>query len=234
LRAAFGAISNLVFLTPKRQLLYVTDIRDSLITGVFEHLSCFFPGLLALGAHILPASAFSSLHERALHQAVARGIAHTCYLTYADMLTGLGADEVMMESFIEGRFDLGRWLGRVDISQKSSDIPGVSRLAPPLGQGEREAREYSLKSPVYLLRPEVRRSHIYRSAAHSLSFSQAVEAMYLMWKATGEDSWRERGWQIFVAIERTTRRRTAYASVHGVDGHEFGYLDTMPRQVALL
>lgn len=154
-RAAFGAIANLVFLTPKRQLLYVTDIRDNMITGVFEHLSCFFPGLLALGAHVLPASAFSSPHERALHEAVARGIAHTCYLTYADMPAGVGADEVIMESFVEGRFDLGQWLSRVDISQQSSAIPGVSRLAPPLKPGEREARDYSIKSPMYLLRPEV-------------------------------------------------------------------------------
>ena len=153
-----------MFITPRRQLLYVTDIRNDLITGVFEHLSCFFPGLLALGAHILPANAFSSSHERNLHKAVARGIAQTCYLTYADMPSGLGADEVMMEPYVEGRFELGRWLNRVDISQrangKSSSIPGVTRLAPPLKPTEREARDYVLKMPVYLLRPEVGRSHI--------------------------------------------------------------------------
>ena len=132
-----------------------------MITGVFEHLSCFFPGLLALGAHALPEDAFSSLHERNLHKAVARGIAHTCYLTYADMPTGLGADEVVMESSVEGRLHPGQWLSHVDIAQQSSDIPGVSRLAPSLKSGE--ARDYSLKSPVYLLRPEVCRSHIHRS-----------------------------------------------------------------------
>ena len=134
-----------------------------MITGVFEHLSCFFPGLLALGAHALPADAFSSPHERSLHEAVARGIAHTCYLTYADMPTGLGADEVVMESFVEGRLHMGQWLSHVDIAQQSSDIPGVSRLAPSLKSGEGEARDYHLKSPVYLLRPEVCRSHIHRS-----------------------------------------------------------------------
>jgi len=133
-----------------------------MITGVFEHLSCFFPGLLALGTHVLPPDVFSR-HERALHEAVARGIAHTCYLTYADMPSGLGADEVAMESFVEGRFDLGRWLGSVDISQQSSGIPGVSRLAPPLKPTERAARDYVLKSSAYLLRPEVCRSHIHRS-----------------------------------------------------------------------
>lgn len=134
-----------------------------MITGVFEHLSCFFPGLLALGAHALPADAFSSPHERNLHEAVARGIAHTCYLTYADMPTGLGADEVVMESFVDGRLHMGQWLSHVDIAQQSSDIPGVSRLAPSLKSGEGDAREYSLKSPMYLLRPEVCCSHIHRS-----------------------------------------------------------------------
>jgi len=133
-----------------------------MITGVFEHLSCFFPGLLALGIHILPAEAFS-LHERNLHEAVARGVAHTCYLTYADMPTGLGADQVMMESFIEGHFEMGQWLSHVDISQESSAILGVSQLAPPLKPGKGETRDYGLQSPVYLLRPEVCRSHIHRS-----------------------------------------------------------------------
>jgi len=62
---------------------------------------------------------------------------------------------------------------------------------------------------------------------------QAVESMYLMWKTTGQESWRERGWQMFQAMERNTRTRTAYASVQDVDAHRIRHLDGMPRSVAL-
>lgn len=57
--------------------------------------------------------------------------------------------------------------------------------------------------------------------------------MYLMWKTTGQESWRERGWHMFQAMERSTRTRTAYAAVQDVGAHQIGHLDAMPRSVAL-
>ena len=57
--------------------------------------------------------------------------------------------------------------------------------------------------------------------------------MYLMWKTTGQESWRQRGWQMFQAMERSTRTKTAYASVQDVDTDEIRHLDGMPRSVAL-
>jgi len=129
IRATTNIITNLLYLSPTRHLLYVTDTISSTFerrgspTHVFEHLSCFLPGLFALGAHTLPldnldqlginliqlgasedyghaAKAYrrlSSYNLKELHLWAAEGLAQTCWLTYADQPTGLGPDEVVMK-----------------------------------------------------------------------------------------------------------------------------------------
>lgn len=47
--------------------------------------SCFAPGLLAMGARV-----FGRMQD----MAVARGLMETCYLSYRNSATGLGADEI--------------------------------------------------------------------------------------------------------------------------------------------
>lgn len=53
-----------------------------------------------------------------------------------------------------------------------------------------------------------------------------------MWKTTGEDKWRERGYEIFVAIERHARTQYGYTSVAHVDMDPVRPLDDMPRYVS--
>src|SRR5882672_3113945 len=108
-------LCHLVYISPSRNLVYVTDtdVRSEIPTHKFEHLSCFLPGLLALGAHLLPLDDLTSLgidylrlsdnldyetrqdylrlskyNLRDLHMWAAKGIAETCYLTYADQPSG--------------------------------------------------------------------------------------------------------------------------------------------------
>lgn len=83
LRSASAIIQNLLFLSPKRRLLYVTDLQSGTPSHIFEHLSCFLPGLLALGAQTLDLPQ----HDKELHQWAASGLAYTCYMTYADQAT---------------------------------------------------------------------------------------------------------------------------------------------------
>ena len=56
-----------------------------------------------------------------------------------------------------------------------------------------------------------------------------------MWKTTGDEVWRERGWTIFKAIEQHCRLHVGYASVASVDEPDPGInrnkLDDMPRFV---
>ena len=53
-----------------------------------------------------------------------------------------------------------------------------------------------------------------------------------MWRTTGDEIWRERAWQIFLAIEASCRMPIGYASVGGMDRRMPDVLvplDEMPR-----
>jgi mannosyl-oligosaccharide alpha-1,2-mannosidase len=55
--------------------------------------------------------------------------------------------------------------------------------------------------------------------------------MFVMWRTTRDVKWRERGWQIWTAIENKTRTSSGYASVMNVDQPNPYKLDSMPRWV---
>ncbi|KAF4602218.1 hypothetical protein EYR40_005422 [Pleurotus pulmonarius] len=160
-----GILNHLLYVSPTRKLLYVTDTAYGTPTHTLEHLACFLPGLLALGVHTL-----SDLHPRdkERHMWAAKGLAYTCYVAYADQATGLGPDGAQFDS----RSTL--WVDEV-------------------------RKDYRDSSSVYILRPET------------------VEALFVLWKTTGDAKWRERGWEIFQALERHARVQNGYASVHDVD-----------------
>lgn len=52
-----------------------------------------------------------------------------------------------------------------------------------------------------------------------------------MWRVTGDEVWRERGYEIFKAIERHTKTEHGYASVSGVDKEKPFKQNSMPRFV---
>lgn len=49
-----------------------------------------------------------------------------------------------------------------------------------------------------------------------------------MWRTTGDEKWRERGWEVFQAIEREAKTRSGYASLMNVDESPSGLMDEMP------
>ncbi|KAE8379633.1 glycosyl hydrolase family 47-domain-containing protein [Aspergillus bertholletiae] len=55
-----------------------------------------------------------------------------------------------------------------------------------------------INSRVYLLRPE------------------AIESVFIMYRLTGEDYWREKGWKMFQAIAKYTRTEIAHATIKDV------------------
>lgn len=149
-------INNLLFITEKRRLLYVTDILDGVPTHRFEHLSCSLPGLLALGVHNLGLSL--PLHDRELHLWAAQGLAYTCWMTYQDQISGLGPEEVQMKPWLSptGK-TVGQWTAHVEEwernGKKGDGPPGTKQT----GQYEASPgeREYVALRAWYLLRPEV-------------------------------------------------------------------------------
>ncbi|KAF9244675.1 glycoside hydrolase [Melanogaster broomeanus] len=211
LKAATGIIENLFYLSPTRHLLYVTDIDQGNPSRKLEHLSCFLPGLLALGARTLalpPA-------DQELHEWAAQGLAYTCYLSYADSATGLGPEEMIMDALpTSGSNDnprfAGRWIDRVRTWIKDGRPGGVPPGLHEPVPTKTGPRDYRVKSPLYLLRPE------------------AVESFYLLWRTTGDERWRDRGWEVFQAINNHTRTTYGFASIRDVGTVPTTKKDEMP------
>jgi len=162
LRFTTHVINNLLYISSQRQLLYVTDSTingdRTAISHSFEHLSCFFPGLLALGAHLLPLNnletiginitqlgddlppkyrqgydALAGFDLADLHLWAAEGIAQMCYLSYADQPSGLGPETVTMRIGKSGEI---RWMDAMQewkANGQSGSPPGVGDKRPWVG-----------------------------------------------------------------------------------------------------
>jgi mannosyl-oligosaccharide alpha-1,2-mannosidase len=213
LRSANAILDHLTYITPTRNLLYVTDAKVNASgylapSHFFEHLTCFLPGVLALGAATL-------LDAPRTHLWAAKGLAHTCWTLYADSPTGLSPDYVLMHhgstSDDKSGWD-GLWathLARWERGGAHGDPPGV-RLAEPVF--DETAREYIPRSLGYLLRPET------------------VESFYILWRTTGDVVWRERGWSVFKALLNETRVEDGgFASIRNVYHVGGEKADDMPR-----
>jgi hypothetical protein len=98
------------------------------------------------------------------HLWAAEGLAHTCWITYADSPTGLGPDEVLFrppasDSSERAQFDRGEWKWVHKL--KKWEEGGRQGRPPATGQAEstRDSSKMEYEMVVgkegYLLRPEV-------------------------------------------------------------------------------
>lgn len=80
-------------------------------------------------------------------------------------------------------------------------------------------------------------SWIFERASWILCFfffwEKTVESFYYMWRTTGEEKWRERGWKVFEAIEEITKTSSGYASITTVNQIPPIKKNDMPRYVSL-
>ncbi|KAJ2556381.1 hypothetical protein EV175_002047 [Coemansia sp. RSA 1933] len=102
---------------------------------VMEHLACFYPGLLALGAHVL---------DRPRDLIIAEELAYTCYISYAMTPTGLGPEMLRFDGyeFIDQTED-------ADVAKKHG-----SAISGPNDNIEKESAGMTAADGRYILRPE--------------------------------------------------------------------------------
>ncbi|KAG8762038.1 hypothetical protein FRC15_008679, partial [Serendipita sp. 397] len=212
--AAREAIYKLVFLSRTRQLMYITEVDGDSPRGNMQHLSCFFPGVLALGNYLLDDSEISP-SDRELFQWAAEGLAYTCWVLYADQITGLGPEEVRFHPYNgDDNYETGRWMRHLERWKgkgRKGGVPPGLKQPPPVPGKKHKQKDYDYVNGAYLLRPET------------------IETMYLMWRTTGDSVWRERAWSMFESIQQnTTVAGGAFASRQYVDLEEHLFRDETP------
>ncbi|EJD07326.1 seven-hairpin glycosidase [Fomitiporia mediterranea MF3/22] len=322
LRTMRGVMDHMLYLSPTRSFLYVTDITatSGYPSRKFEHLSCFLPGLLALGANQLPAHVFAPFSEFAeegrtpseleRHIWAAKGLGISCGTMYSDMPVGLGADEVAVTSASELEREQIR-LERVQEAERlreeakklavekerEHEKAVKGRRAPPVHPDEKfnwsarrpvadkltvnqteedyksrwtnvlaawrrglydgknnvyldvqeeggisggvwREREWTqeriglvpgLRDPPYPARNDSVYSLDYRSRNPTYQLRpETIESFFVLWRTTGEEVWRQRGWAAFKAIEKNLRTPSGYATVRNVFNPKIQLQDSMP------
>ncbi|KAJ2004452.1 hypothetical protein GGI04_002606 [Coemansia thaxteri] len=138
---------------------------DDSFSHTMEHLVCFYPGLLALGSHVL---------DRPQDMVVAKELARTCYHSYAMTPTGLGPDTISFNA--------------------TETRPSYYNNAWWYKESQFDAYGVGSSNPQYVLRPET------------------VETLFILYRITGDTKYQDWGWNIFLAIEKYTRREVGYAA----------------------
>lgn len=57
---------------------------------------------------------------------------------------------------------------------------------------------------------------------------KAIESLYVLWRTTGDESWREKGWQIFHAIDHQARVKHGFAGIQDAHADRVVHADEMP------
>eukprot|EP00457_Paulinella_chromatophora_P001518 gb/GEZN01001520.1/.p1 GENE.gb/GEZN01001520.1/~~gb/GEZN01001520.1/.p1 ORF type:complete len:866 (-),score=115.45 gb/GEZN01001520.1/:257-2854(-) len=190
--------------TVRKNMAFMAQMKARQKIKVQDHLACFTPGLLALGAHAFHSDenpkdpdwakrepntdAERLLRDRAEEDMLlADELLEGCVQTYLVNSMGLGADVVDFKPEV-----------------KPWSLQDNAHTMPPMQiQSHRHIwnnvfnthKEFS----GYLLRPET------------------VESLFVMWRVTGDKKYREYGWKIWQAIERWCKTNHAYSAVKKTD-----------------
>jgi len=143
-----------------------------------DHLVCFMPGTIALGATggVSEAEAkklpsWSAKKEGEIR--LARELMQTCWGMYKAMKTGLAAE----------------------ITHFSIDKPPLPESATHNPPDEFDAREEAEWRQDFVIKPN---DH------HNLQRPETAESLFYMWRITGEQKYRDWGWEMFKSFVKYT------------------------------
>jgi mannosyl-oligosaccharide alpha-1,2-mannosidase len=164
-----------------------SDVGDIMFEPRTEHLGCFAGGMFGLAARV-----FNQPSDFVIGEALTNG----CVWAYQSGPIGLMAETytALPCPILDGspcEFNQSSW----EVDKKtpanchSNDCTGNDNL--PEGV-------VSVSDARYLLRPE------------------AIESVLYYWRMTGDEHWRDVGWEMFIAVRKHTRSSYAHASIEDV------------------
>ncbi|KAJ5709925.1 Mannosyl-oligosaccharide 1-2-alpha-mannosidase [Penicillium malachiteum] len=213
-----GIRKHLLTLSKNAQLLVLGERPDGIggfISPKMDHLACFMPGTIALGAtggQLLSKARQSPAwtQQREDEILVARELMKTCWATYRNTPTGLAPE---ISHFILDKEP-------VMMADKYPD-PALS-AGPP-----HEIQGISLPLSAQLDGSEPWREDIdiHGNDVHNLQRPETVESLFYMYRVTGDLMYREWGWEMFKSFVQHT------SVLENADGSPFTTESTGPQRV---
>lgn len=199
---ALAGIRKHLITYSKRSKLTVLAERprglDGALNPKMDHLACFLPGSIALGAtgglplHVAKQSA-SWTRQQDEEMLLAQELTKTCWATYKFMRTGLAPEityfqtdkppKTMADMYPPSDQDQGQ------NGQNKKKLEPVSDDLDSDDRGDWDWRE------------DVQ---IHRQDRHNLQRPETVESLFYMYRITGDEMYREWGWEIFKAFVKHT------------------------------
>lgn len=179
-QALAGIQKHIITSTKHSKLQFVAELPTGIggqLSPKMDHLVCFLPGSIALGATggltLAEARRSSDWNaEKEQQMQLARELMKTCWGMYVVTATGL-APEIA-------------WFEADDDALRPT--PGAS----PLPAGSKSEAAWKRD---YIIKP---------LDAHNLQRPETVESLFLMYRITKDAVYRDWGWKIFEAFQRHT------------------------------
>lgn len=199
--ALMGIRKHLIAYTKRAQLTILGERPSGLdgkLVPKMDHLVCFLPGTIALGATggvPLSQAKKSPNWSQQLDEEIllAKELMKTCWATYLATKTGLAAEITYFK------------LDNPPVMMK--DVYPESTLFT--GNRKSQLEDLPLKSkPLYPLDDEtlnwVKDLDIHMQDRHNLQRPEALESLFYMYRITGDETYRHWGWEMFKSFMQHT------------------------------
>lgn len=199
--ALMGVRKHLITYTKRAQLTVLGERPDG-INGILapkmDHLVCFMPGSIALGATGgLPLSEAKKSPDWSERQdeeiLLARELMKTCWATYLATDTGLAPEIAYFSLDNPPRMMADMYpdstVTRDNQKSKHEKLPPVSKPLYPLDDGTLNWRE------------DVQ---IRRMDRHNLQRPETVESLFYLYRITEDETYRHWGWEMFKSFIKHT------------------------------
>jgi mannosyl-oligosaccharide alpha-1,2-mannosidase len=175
---------------------------DSNLDSNMEHLVCFFAGTLAVAAtEGKKASEIKMTEQQMRDLDLAEEFGRSCYEMYQQATTGLSPENVSWKQLTSSS---------PNASQDALKILEKHQAPPKTGK----TRKYSsytgtskrLKSPLDSSKPQGQnKMDFFVSQANNYLRPETIESMFILYRITEKEEYREMGWRMFEAFEKYTK-----------------------------
>ncbi|KAL4808533.1 glycoside hydrolase [Aspergillus unguis] len=203
--ALLGIRKHLVTYSKNARLTLVGERQAGLegpLTPKMDHLACFLPGTIALGATGgIPVSEAKKLpgwtHRHDEEMLLAKELMKTCWATYLSSRTGLAPEISYFEIDTPHVSEADRYPEFAltsGVAQKAADkdLPLNSQPLYPLAD--------SKSDPVSWRTDITSRTQ----DRHNLQRPEAVESLFFLYRVTGDETYRHWGWEMFKSFIKHT------------------------------
>ncbi|KAI8879887.1 glycoside hydrolase family 47 protein [Backusella circina FSU 941] len=184
---------------------YNTRQRQS--SSSMDHLTCFVPGMLAMGSKI-----FNEPED----MEIAKGLLETCVFMYRTTKTGLCPENWYFQE-TEPYNQLTYNKSHDELMQLRNwwygDKKPIVATKPNKKGGFKTDYSINYKLPDVKERPE----KLYFGDNRYIHRPETVESLLILYRITGDRKYQEYGWEIYKSIEKWCKTKSAYAIVRDVD-----------------